>query len=101
MNTNTVKPEQIKSGVVVEIKFYDLEYTLFGLVINVDEKARKKFVATGKGGYTVNVLVQDRDGAFTELNRTFNNEFNKPFNKINHDQVVAVSETALNFSKLM
>lgn len=92
MSQNAIKPEQIKSGVIVEIKFNDIDHSLFGLVLNVDHKARKKFVATGKGGYTVSVLIQERDGSFKDMIHALDS--------INHDQIVKVSEP-INFSKLI
>lgn len=92
MSQNTVKPEQIKAGALVAIKFDDLDHEVFGMVLNLDHKARKKFVEKGKGGFTVSVVFQERDGSFADMIEALTT--------VNFDMITKVSEP-INFRTLM
>lgn len=66
MSNVNVQPEQIVVGAIVEIAFGDIDHTLFGIVTNVDDKERKKFVAETKKFFTVCVMLQEQDGSFDD-----------------------------------
>jgi hypothetical protein len=101
MNQATVKPNQIKVGVIVEIKFNDIPEHLFGVVTEIDYLSRKKFVESGLGGFTLSVLVQIKKTLLSKQLDDSLTDSSYKMDTINFDQIVSVSTNNVDFSCLM